>query len=420
MGLSSRYGLARILQRDQNKPRNADRMGNVGAISRERTLRTFKRLAVSVAVTASVLAMASLFWAAVCPAAAFEGEQVQTIDGFPAMTRFIQGDPSRPLIVFIPGAHHLARIAYGGHDGGRGQDFLAYWLVREGYNFLGVSYPLTTADKVMEGAYPSYTARDWGKQAADLAKQAVEQHHLTSRIIVIGWSMGGRIAEPIAEFAKADGLDLDFYVSFSATPGVMGLVDMNAGFKMAPTGYADRSNIYSGFLRQIALENAMNDHTIIDEKTYLADYVGDMPVNLEGYGLHYRDGKFVRDYWADENEFRVYDFHNLPFIAMLMPNQPLDGRHALTDRANWGLLIANKIEADIDAAKIDVTKIPRDRWLALVDLVRHAPERLSVEMNGDHFFFLGETGAHETARAIATLEPRMHGFKAELKELLGQ
>ena len=75
---------------------------------------------------------------------------------------------------------------------------------------------------------------------------------------------------------------------------------------------------------------------------------------------------------------------------------------------------------DIDAAKIDVTKIPRDRWLALIDLVRHAPERLSVEMNGDHFFFLGEIGAHETARAIATLEPRMHGFKAELKELLGQ
>ncbi len=105
---------------------------------------------------------------------------------------------------------------------------------------------------------------------------------------------------------------------------------------------------------------------------------------------------------------------------MLLPNQPLDGRHALTDRANWGLLIANKIQADIDVAKIDVTKLPRDRWLALVDLVRHAPERRSVEMNGDDFFFLGEIGAHEAARAIATLEPRMHGFKAERQDLLGR
>ncbi len=381
---------------------------------------TFRRLAVNVVVQAAILVTALLLGVALRPAAAFEGEQVQTIDGFPAMTKFIQGDPSRPLIVFIPGAHHFARIAYGGHAGGREQDFLAYWLVREGYSFLAVSYPLTTADNAIAGAYPTYTARDWGKQAADLARQAIEQHHLTNRIIVIGWSMGGRIAEPIAEFAKADGLDLDFYVSFSATPGVMGLVDMSADFKMTATGYADRSNIYPGFLRQIALENTMNGHTIIDEKSYLAEYVGDMPVNLEGYGLHYRDGKFVRDYWADESEFRVYDFRNLPFIAMLMPNQPLDGRHALTDRANWGLLIANKIQADLEAAKIDVTKLPRDRWLALVDLVRHAPDRLSVEMNGDHFFFLGEIGAHETARAIATLEPRMHGFKQELAALLSQ
>ena len=69
-----------------------------------------------------------------------------------------------------------------------------------------------------------------------------------------------------------------------------GLVDMNASFKITPDGYADRSNIYRNFLRQIALQNAMNGHTIIDEQTYLADYVGDMPVNLEGYGLHYREG----------------------------------------------------------------------------------------------------------------------------------
>jgi CRISPR/Cas system-associated protein Csm6 len=104
---------------------------------------------------------------------------------------------------------------------------------------------------------------------------------------------------------------------------------------------------------------------------------------------------------------------------MLMPNEPLDSRHALTDRANWGLLLANKIAADIDRAKIDVTKLPREKWFALMDLVRSAPDRLSVEMNGDHFFFVGETGAHETARAIQTMENRMHGFKAQLADLLG-
>jgi pimeloyl-ACP methyl ester carboxylesterase len=351
---------------------------------------------------------------------AFEGEHVVEVDGYPAMYKFIAGDPAKPLIVFIPGAHHYARIAYGGHEGGRAEDFLAHWLVELGYNFVGISYPLASKNPAMPGYFPAYTARDWGHQAADIARQVIDANHLTGRIIVIGWSMGGRIAEPVAEFAKADGLDLDLFISFSATPGVTGLVDMKAQFKKTPEGYADRSNIYGGFWRQIALESAMNGHAVIDEKSYLADYVGDMPVNLEGYGLHFRDGEFVRDYWADEDEFRVHDFAKLPSIAMLMPNETLDSRHALTDRGNWGLLVVNKVQADIDAAHIDVGKLPPERWLALVDLVRNAPDRLSLEMNGDHFFFLGEAGARETARAVQTLERRAHGFKAQLADILRQ
>jgi pimeloyl-ACP methyl ester carboxylesterase len=369
--------------------------------------------------------MGRIFWVIallgvllVSPARAFEGEQVTEAAGFPALVKFIPGDPQRPLVVFIPGAHNTARIAYGGHEGGREEDFLAYWLVKQGYNFLGISYPIATKNPVMDDAFPNYGARDWGRQAADLAKQTIDEHHLTNRIIVLGWSMGGRIAEPVSEFAKADGLDLLFFAALSATPGVTGLVDMNASFKITPDGYADRSNIYRGFLRQIALQNAMNGHTIIDDQSYLTDYVGDMPVNLEGYGLHYREGKFVRDFWADESEFRVYDYRDLPLVAVLMPSEPIDARHALTDRANWGLLIANKLWADIDAAKVDLTKLPRERWAALVELVRNAPDRLSIEMNGSHFFFLGEAGARETAQAIATMESRVTELKEQLARLL--
>lgn len=105
-------------------------------------------------------------------------------------------------------------------------------------------------------------------------------------------------------------------------------------------------------------------------------------------------------------------------MATLMQNETLDSRDALTARGNWGLLIVNKIQADIAAAKVDLGALPRDRWLALVDLVRNAPERMSVEMNGDHFFFLGEAGARETARAVQTMEARVNGFKAQLAALL--
>jgi pimeloyl-ACP methyl ester carboxylesterase len=270
----------------------------------------------------------------------------------------------------------------------------------------------------MEDAFPNYTARDWGRQAAELAKQTIEQHHLTNRIIVIGWSMGGRIAEPVSEYAKAEGLDLLFFAAAAATPGVTGLVEMNASFKMTPDGYADRTGTYRNWMRQIAHQGAANGHAIIDEQSYVDDYVGDMPVNLEGYGLHYREGKFVRDHWADEHEFRVHEFGKLPSIAVLMPSEPLDPRHALTDRGTWGLLIVNRLAAEIEAAKLDLPKLPHDRWLALVELVRNAPDRLSVAMPGNHFFFLGEAGARETAHTIGSLETRVADFKQLLARLL--
>jgi pimeloyl-ACP methyl ester carboxylesterase len=352
-------------------------------------------------------------------AALFAGERIETDAGFPTLTKFIPGDPNRPLVVFIPGAVHNARISYGGHPGGRDDDFLAYWLVREGYNFLGVSYPLTTKNPVIKEAYPNFDARDWGTQAAAAARRAIDEHHLTNKVIVIGWSMGGRIAEPIAEAAEKQGLNLEFFLSFSGTPGITGLVDMNANYPMTTDGYMDRSDAYPMFMKQIALENSMNAHTIIDTRSYLDDYVGYMPGNIGGYGLHYRDGKFVRDNWADEEEFRVHAYDKLPYIAALMANEPLDARHALTDRANWGFVMTNKIQAAIEANKVDLNALPRARWLALVDLVRGAPQRLSVEMNGDHFFFLGAAGARETARAIYTLEDRVAGFKSQLQDLVG-
>jgi hypothetical protein len=369
---------------------------------------------------AIVLTPAAVMLAASLPAQAFEGEEVMTGAGYPALVKFIPGDPDQALVVFVPGAHHTARIAYGGHDGARDEDFLAYWLVEEGYNFLGVSYPIATETPVMKEAHPEFTARDWGRQAAEIAKDFVDEHDLSDRIIVIGWSMGGKIVQPVSEAAEDAGLEVDFYLSLSATPPLTGLISMDTDIAMADSGYADRSNLYPGWLEQLADNNADNGGRTIDERTYLADYVGDMSINLQGYGLRYRDGKFVRDHWADVEDYKSYDFASLPTIAMIMPNEPADGRHALTDQANWGLYLTNKImHGDIGRSEIDLEEMPEERWFALIDLVRAAPERLSLEANGNHFFFVGEAGARETARAVRTLEHRVHAFDAELEDLIG-
>jgi pimeloyl-ACP methyl ester carboxylesterase len=355
------------------------------------------------------------------PAQAFEGEEVMSAGGYPALVRFIPGEPEQALVVFVPGAHHTARIAYGGHESSQDEDFLAHWLVEEGYNFLGVSYPIATRNPVMKKAHPEFTAQDWGRQTAEIAKRIVDEHGVSNRIIVIGWSMGGKIVQPVSEAAGDVGLDLDFYLSFAATPPVTGAISMDVEIAMAASGYADRSDLYAGWLEQLADNNADNGgRTIIDERTYLADYVGDMSINLQGYGLRYRGGAFIRDHWADVEDFKSYDFARLPTIAMIMPNEVADGRHALTDQANWGLFLTNKImHGDIGGNEVDLEALPDERWFALIDLVREAPERLSVESNGNHFFFVGEAGARETARAVRTLEHRVHAFEAELADLLG-
>jgi organic hydroperoxide reductase OsmC/OhrA len=193
---------------------------------------------------------------------------------------------------------------------------------------------------------------------------------VSNRIIVIGWSMGGKIVQPVSEAAGDVGLDLDFYLSFAATPPVTGAISMDVEIAMAASGYADRSDLYAGWLEQLADNNADNGgRTIIDERTYLADYVGDMSINLQGYGLRYRGGAFIRDHWADVEDFKSYDFARLPTIAMIMPNEVADGRHALTDQANWGLFLTNKImHGDIGGNEVDLEALPDERWFALIDV----------------------------------------------------
>jgi hypothetical protein len=364
--------------------------------------------------------MVAALLAAAAPARAFEGEEVRQGGGYPALVKFIAGDPDEALVVFVPGAQHTARIAYGGHEGSRDEDFLAHWLVEEGYNFLGISYPIATENPVMEDAHPEFTARDWGRQAAEIAKQITDEHGLSGQIIVIGWSMGGKIVQPVSEAAAATGLDQDFYLGFAATPPITGAISMDQEIEMAPSGYADRSNLYGGWLEQLAAVNAANGgRTVIDEQTYRADYVGDIPINLQGYGLRYRDGEFVRDHWADVEDYKNYDFASMPTIAALMPNDTADARHALTDQANWGMFLVNKIiHGDIGRSDVDLGELPPDRWFALVDLVRSAPERLTAEVNGNHFFFVGEAGAREAVRALKTLERRVHAFEAQLASIL--
>lgn len=55
--------------------------------------------------------------------------------------------------MFVPGAGHLGRIAYG-HPEGDPRDFVAHWVAQSGLPFLAVSYPLD--NPVYETLHPEF------------------------------------------------------------------------------------------------------------------------------------------------------------------------------------------------------------------------------------------------------------------------
>ncbi|WP_409189289.1 hypothetical protein [Bradyrhizobium sp. RDM4] len=198
---------------------------------------------------------------AACPAHAanlYQGEKRIDIDGYPAVERYFQGDPSKPLVVFSTGAHHTARISYGGHEGSRAEDFLAFWLNKLGYNFLAVSYPIDTESGFMGGPpKPDFNARVWGQQIAQAAKAATVDNKLSAHVVILGWSMSGKVLQPAFKAASEAGLTVDGEISLVATPGVIGL-SPETKLKMAPSGYADRKDMYVRWFAQLKDNNRNN------------------------------------------------------------------------------------------------------------------------------------------------------------------
>ncbi len=351
--------------------------------------------------------------------ALFEGEKVAQVAGFPAVTRFIAGEKSAPLVVFIPGANHMARIAYGGHAGSNDQDFLAHWLHAKGYNFLGVSYPLDTRSDILTDHSPEYSVTDWGRQAMELAKQTIANQELSGEVIVVGWSMGGKIPSSVQNAAKDLGVNLESFIALSGTPAVPGLMAYDRLFDQLDSGYADRRKYWNKWHKQIQAMADNSSHEIIPLEVYTNDYLGDGPVGLEGFAQRYKDGKFVSDYLATFDDDGAFKYAEYPLVGIVVPDGRADARHAVTDIAVWNFYNANTIyKRYVSKAAPKLGELSEEKWQGILDLTESAHDRLSLRLPGNHFFFVGESGARATAAAIDSLYHKIRAFKQELGGLL--
>ncbi len=349
----------------------------------------------------------------------YQGEQRIDVQGYPAVTRYFAGDPAKPLIVFSPGAHHNARISYGGHPGGRQEDFLAYWLNKLGYNFLAVSYPIATAGAFMDAkAAPDFSAQKWGEQVAAAAKAASTTHNLSGHVVLLNWSMAGKVIQPAYKAVSAAGLTVDGAISLAATPGIIGTIN-KLELKKSPAGYADRTASYGGWLRQIKVNNEANGREIIPEAVYRADYVGDIPVGLEGFGEVYRNGKFEFDFLAQAIDYGAVDFANQPLIGILINDGAADPEHSLVDRYWWGIYNAETLYHRLRKAGIDFSTISQPQWARIRALSAKIGDELAIPVsgNGNHFSFVGEKGASTAAKAVDQAIQRLVELNKELASI---
>lgn len=355
------------------------------------------------------------------------GERMRGADGVEALTWFGRGDPSKPLVVFIPGSAHHARIAYGGHAGGRSEDFLAHWLNKLGYNFLGISYPLKTQGAPDHTAHPGFTIRAWGQHAAQVAADVSAEYALSGKIILVVWSNGGRSPQAFAEAATARGLEVEFCVSFSATPPNAAIVLSPATMlpahmqKLRTTdGYINLAHKYDDWYGQVCANSAPEDQeAIIPRAVYYSDYVGHMPVNLLGQGMKHHEDGFVANGWSYMEDSKAHDLASFPLMTTILTDNIIDARHALTDQALWGpFLIGHLYAKYFEQRALTPETVPMTHWRAIVQLLRAAPQLLSVETHGNHFFFVGEVGANQAARDIVRLEERVRFLHDELAKLL--
>jgi len=349
----------------------------------------------------------------------YDTEQAVELAGYPAVTYFQQGEADKPLIVFVPGAHHAARIAYGGHEGARSEDFLAHWLKEKGYNFLAVSYPIDTESGMMEATAPDFTAQDWGRQIAEAAASTIEEHGLNGEIYIAHWSMAGKVIQPAHAALREAGHTVSASFSFAATPGIPGIITLTQELDKTEDGYANRESTYPGWIAQIAANQGDGD-PIIPEDVFRSEYLGHIPVNLQGYGEVVSSGEVQIDHMQQAVDYGAFEFADHPWIVVFQVDARADARHAINDSAYWSLYNTHTLFAELAERDLSVNDLSDETWLDMIAMSQELPERLRVEVGGNHFFFVGEEGARATADAIDRAIAQVAELKADIDKLLAE
>lgn len=345
------------------------------------------------------------------------GEALLSGRGVPVLAYRRAGLPWQPLVLFLPGAGHLARVAYG-HPGCDRRDFLDHWLAEAGWGLLALSYPC--GHPVFGVASPDLSMAAWVEAAAAIAVDAVRG--TATPLMVVGWSMAGRCAPALAVALRARGIEPTCFVPLAASPAFRGLSSVApATERFFPDGLWDTHGSPLGgttrqaaWLMAIAAQGACLGRVPIAPEAYCTHYAAATPAALVGEPALWPPGRPGAPKAPEAQDWPAY-----PLLAPISPAGPADGRHALSDAATWGFintqaLLRRQVLPALDAG----CALDAQGWSRLMALFVALPARLHRHVPGNHFCFLGETGAQVTAAALAQLFSEARAVRSELASLL--
>jgi hypothetical protein len=345
-------------------------------------------------------------------------EELTEAAGYPVLVRFEPGRPDLPLVVFVTGGGVLGRVAYG-PPGGRAADFLCHWLNAEGFGSLVLSYPIDNRG-VFAAAFPQFSMTDWAEQSAEIIARYVDRNGLPANAIVLGWSMAGRIAEPLHAALRRRGKGIELFVAMAGASALPNTLPGLDGLKPAASGLAAIKGPYLDWLLEcLANQNSAAGQVVLDAGGFTRDMTGDFPVGLAASAMRYRNGTFVSDPAEDAREVGTARYRDFPPLALMTHASPIDARHALTDRSTWGTYITQQLCEVLVFSRADkLAALPSEKWAMLVEHIGNAASRLSATLPGNHMFFLGENGARRTVQTLKLLRQSAADVAAEISHLM--
>jgi hypothetical protein len=312
-------------------------------------------------------------------------------------------DPAAPLVVFLPGAGHLGRVAYG-HRGGNPRDFLDHWLAEARLGLLALSYPGVSATADL-------SLVEWAEAVVLVASDALEGG--PRAIVLLAWSMAARGAGLLAATMHRRGVAVAGFVPMAASPPVAGLSSVDTCTEIVDADglwNVHDSPVGGGVARGAAWSC---------ELAAQAERHGRAIIAPADYRDHYRIGTPIGLMPGREPD-AACDLAAFPLAAPLSPRDPSDYRHALGDAAIWGLVNTLVMRRRWIEPALARGPLTAPAWEALLALTAALPQRLNRHVPGGHLFFIGERGARASVQAITALLAETRAVTAELDVLVSQ